>query len=224
MMSDMKRLPFVLLFLAVGCGPSGATNNSIAAAPPADLRAAGTWRAQDMVIGTQELLLARDGTFRYTESGGAADGHGSGRWTSDGHRVTLTSNPHAPLAFTPGPVMRNSEGLSVSVLDARTGETIQGIEVTIGLDDGSEAGGITISDGYHYSTESRPRWIRLRDVDHHVTSAQFPVNPAAGNAFVFRYNADEIPVIDFIGMSLELDGDRLVLHDGERIITFSRAP
>lgn len=231
----MFRIAIALLLTLPSCGAASssddasatATSNQTAPAArsPGDARAAGTWRASDGALMTSELVLAPDGSFRFTLVDGAINEHGRGRWSSDGRTVTLNSDPRpAPLAFTAGPVTRRDDvGLLVRVVNARSGATIEGVEATIGLANGEETGGTIFGEGWvSPPLDVPPRWISLRFPEHEIGPTRFPVDAAAGNVFEFRLNADEIGAVGFRDTPLQIAGDTLVLRDGERIITYSR--
>src|SRR5437764_10496062 len=80
-----------LLIAATGSGPATAQPGSIA----------GVYDGGQMEIAAA-LELKPDGRFNYGLSYGALDEHAAGRWTVNGDRVLLSSNPVVRVASPPG--------------------------------------------------------------------------------------------------------------------------
>lgn len=104
------------LLLACACGPAnGAAQDAAnaggnAAAPaqsasPGDIAAAGHYRMNVGHDSASELELLPNGRFQFFLAAGALSLIAEGRWTSDGHSVTLNTEPRpVPAAFAAGPV------------------------------------------------------------------------------------------------------------------------
>ncbi|MGF7147119.1 hypothetical protein FHS96_000728 [Sphingomonas zeicaulis] len=172
------------------------------------------------------LRINPDGTFDYALSAGALDERASGRWMRHGDMLRFTTEPHpvAPLFVALAPLQATGP-LSVSVTWP-DGQGIAGIDVTVGFDSGEPATGYTQEDGWTLpADESRmPRWIRLDEPVHGIVSPEFRIDPAAGNALVFKLEPNDLGMFDFRDAPVEIDGDELLVHRGEGRIRYLRRP
>jgi hypothetical protein len=186
-----------------------------AAAPPAEM--AGVYRLTGEPEVASELVLNPDGRFTYALSTGALDEWALGRWTAEGGRVRLTTEPKpVPPRFEPGGAGRTEASplrLKVAWPDGRG---IAGVDVRFGFDEGASTEGYTQEEGWSLAgTERRaPRWIELAVPMHGLVSARFPVDPAAGNDLAFTLVPNDLGIVDFDSMPLTVEPGRLVMERG----------
>lgn len=205
-----------LLLLGDACAAAGAGGNEAGASIGADRQAAGRYRLQDGPDVASGLELLPDGRFRYFLIAGALDARAEGRWSSDGRRVMLNTEPRpTPPAFAVGPVTRSAEAPLVVLVTGPNGRGIAGIDLRMGLADGRTLEGYTQDHGWHY-TESeppgRPQWVELSLAMFGLPPRRFPLDAAAGNQFAFTLIPNDIGVVDFRGQLLEMTGRSLAMR------------
>lgn len=177
---------------------------------------AGTYRLvgeQDVASG---LRLQSDGRFQYFLSAGALDEQARGRWRVSGRVLTLTTEPApVPPVFRPGPSARTEAPLSVKV-SSPSGSGIAGVDLRIGFDEGAPVEDYTQEDGWSLAAGEKriPRWIELKVPMHDIASPRFPIDLASGNALHFTLVPNDLGVIDFAGIRVEVAGKALIVHRG----------
>jgi hypothetical protein len=201
-------LPLLLLLLAA---PAGAEERG----PAGSYRLVGE---QDVASG---LMLRTDGRFQYFLSAGALDEHAQGRWSAAGGVVTLVTEPApVPPVFTQGASSRTAAArLSVKV-SSPGGGGIAGVDLRIGFDDGAPIEDYTQEGGWSLPADEKrtPRWIELKVPIHHVASPRFPIDLDSGNALAFTLAPNDLGILDFRGVKVELADGALVVHrDGVRM-------
>ncbi len=202
----MKSLLFLLPLLLLG---------GVAAAAERD--PAGTYRLvgeQDVASG---LRLQPGGRFQYFLSAGALDEQAEGRWKVAGRTVILTTEPKpVPPVFQAGPSAKTGAApLSVKV-SSPAGRGIAGVDLRIGFDEGAPVENYTQEDGWSLPAGEKraPRWIELKVPMHDLTSPRFPIDLAAGNALAFTLVPNDLGVLDFTGVKVELADKALIVHRG----------
>lgn len=188
-----------------------------AAGNPAERDPAGTYRLvgeQDVASG---LRLRPDGRFQYFLSAGALDERSEGRWRSDGGAVILTTEPKpVPPVFQTGASAR-VQGAPLRVkVSSPDGGGIAGVDLRIGFDEGEPVEDYTQEDGWTLPADEKriPRWIELEVPMHDIASPRFPIDLAAGNALAFTLVPNDLGVLDFTGVRVEVADKALIVHRG----------
>jgi hypothetical protein len=214
---SMLRLAFLAL-LALLLLPAAAGG---AAAPGP----AGTYRLVGQPDVASGLSLNRDGRFEYFLAGGALDERAEGRWSRTGKTITLVTQPKpVPPLFTRGPATRTAATLVVKVTSPG-GRGLAGVDLRIGFDSGEPVEDYTQEDGWSLPAEEKrtPRWIELAVPMHGIASPRFPIDLAAGNALAFTLVPNDLGVVDFAGVTVEIEGKALIVHRGGARLRYERA-
>lgn len=169
-----------------------------------------------------ELRLTDDGRFQYFLMAGALDEQAEGRWSQDGAKLRLATDPRpVPPSFSPGPSSRSTEAplsLKVSWPDGRG---IAGVDFRIGFDAGEPVTSYTQEDGWTLAAEERrvPRWIELAVPMHGLVSPRFPIDIASGNALTFILTPNDLGRIDFQDLPIDVDDENIVVHRfGQKLV------
>jgi hypothetical protein len=202
----MKALLYLLSLLLAAAAPAAA-----------EAKPAGTYRLvgeQDVASG---LRLEPSGRFQYFLSAGALDERAEGRWSRSGATLTFTTEPKpVPPEFRAGPPGR-VEGALLSVkVSSPAGGGIAGVDLRIGFDEGPPVEDYTQEDGWTLPADEKrtPRWIELEVPMHALTSSRFAIDPAAGNALAFTLVPNDLGVVDFAGVRVEVARKALIVHRG----------
>ncbi|MDB5721875.1 MAG: hypothetical protein JWP15_2493 [Alphaproteobacteria bacterium] len=198
----------------------------LAAAPAATEPPLGRYRLQGGPDTVGELDLQPGGHFEYGLSAGALDEGAQGDWTSDGRVVRLTTRPtpHPPV-FSAGAQNRDpAVALSLKIV-APDGYGIAGVDFRIGFTDGSVEQGYTQDYGWSLARGGarKPAWIEMAVPMHELVSPRFALDPAAGNAFTFVLTPNDLGLVDFEGVVLDLVPGKLVMHRGLGELVFVRS-
>jgi hypothetical protein len=194
----------------------------VAAAPAGEERGpAGTYRLvgeQDVASGFQ---LWKDGRFEYFLSGGALDEQARGRWRVAGGALILTTEPKpAPPVFRAEPSSKTKAArLTVKVTEPG-GAGIPGVDLRIGFDQGESINDYTQEGGWILPAEEKrvPRWIEFAVPMYGLSSSRFPIDLASGNALAFTLVPNDLGVVDFAEVKVEVSGNSLIVHrDGWRL-------
>jgi hypothetical protein len=204
-----------LLALLLPAPPAAAAERN----PAGDYRLVGE---QDVASGLQ---LGRDGRFRYFLAAGALDERAEGRWSSDRGVVTLVTEPapRPPQFERSAPTKTQGSALSVRVSSPR-GSGIAGVDLRVGFDEGEIVESYTQEDGWSLPAGEKriPRWIELAVPMHGLASPRFPIDPASGNALAFTLVPNDLGVIDFDGIRVEIAGKALIVHRGAARLRYER--
>jgi hypothetical protein len=212
---QMKRLLcMVPLLLLLGSGSAAAERGQ-----------AGAYRLvgeQDVASGLQ---LGRDGRFQYFLSAGSLDEQARGRWRSDGDVLALSTEPKpVPPLFQPAPSARTASAKLAVKVSSPGGAGIAGVDLRIGFDEGAPVEDYTQEDGWvlHADEERTPRWIELAVPMHGIASPRFPIDLATGNGLTFTLVPNDLGVVDFTGVKVEVDGKALIVHRGSARLRYER--
>jgi hypothetical protein len=192
----------------------------LAAAPASD--PVGAYRLTGVHDAAAELVLHADGRFDYAMAEGALDQESSGRWTREGNRVLLTTEPKpvAPV-FSPGAIgMAKDASLSLKVVWPN-GRGVALVDFRILFTDGSSAEGYTQEDGWSLEPgDARvAKSIQLAVPMHDLVSPIFPLDPAKGNAFTFLLTPNDLGRVDFEQVPLDIAPGRLIFHrEGQSLV------
>jgi len=202
----------VLLLAACGAAPANAAQNEAAApAGPGNLAAAGRYRDNAGPDEVGELELGRDGRFRFFFAAGSLDARAEGRWTSDGRKVILTTEPRpTPPAFTAGPVSRSSEHPLSILVNWPDGEGIATIDVRVGMADGRVLEGYTQYYGWQPGEGEEvgtPIWVELSELIQGVPLQRFALDMAAGNVFAFTLVPNDFGIAEFDETEAEITAE-----------------
>ena len=183
---------------------------------------AGLYRSQQMEIGAA-LELKADGRFRYQLDYGAVSEQATGRWTSDGKTVRLTTAPApkppafelirddaAPvgqLTVTVQPPGLGGYRLDAIATDAKTGEKGR---VTVDGDGSVDSGGRTIS------------VLEPLVPVYGTVAGRYPLDPRRGHRLVLRFRANDLGTAVFRDEPLSITPRGLVLNRYDQAIRFIR--
>ena len=188
-----------------------------AAADAAPRGPAGTYR----LVGEQDvastLRLGRDGRFQYFLAAGALDERAEGRWSLNGATVTLVTEPApVPPAFSQKPSGKTEAARLTVVVQWPDGRGIAGTDLRIGFDEGEPIADYSQEDGWSLPPDEKrmPRWIELSVPMHGIASPRFPIDLAAGNAVAFTLTPNDLGVVDFRGVKVEVVRKALIVHRG----------
>lgn len=195
-------------------------------ATAADARGpAGRYRFEGQPDEASEIRLRLDGRFDYFMAAGALDERAQGRWTQAGTALRLTTEPKP----VPGSIDLTSAAraagpaLTVKVVSPG-GEGIAGVDLRVGFVEGPPLEDYTQEDGWTLPGDEKraPRWIELAVPMYGLVSRRFPLDPAAANALTFTLTPNDLGVLDFATIPVELKGDRLLIHRGGDILSYRR--
>jgi len=196
------------------------------AAQAAERSPAGTYRLTGEPDVASRLRLGADGRFDYFLVAGALDERVRGRWRSAGRAVTLITEPKpVPPEFSRlAPASTDSAPLTVRV-SWPDGSGIALVDLRVGFDSGPPAAGYTQEEGWSLSPEEKriPRWIELAVPMHGLASPRFPIDLAEGNALAFRLAPNDLGVVDFDGMAVDVEENALIVHRGGARLRYQRA-
>ncbi|HEX8380269.1 MAG TPA: hypothetical protein VF619_06965 [Allosphingosinicella sp.] len=213
----MLRLAF-LIFLAFLLQPT-------AAAGAAERSPAGIYRLVGEQDVASELILKRGGRLEYFLAAGALDERAEGRWSATGETITLSTEPRpVPPLFERGASSR-TDGAALAVkVSSPAGSGIAGVDLRVGFDAGEPVEDYTQEDGWSLPVGDKrvPRWIELSVPMHGVSSPRFPIDLAAGNALAFTLVPNDLGVVDFTGVKVEIAGKALIVHRGAARLRYER--
>lgn len=186
---------------------------------------AGLYRLVGEPDEASEIRLKSDGRFDYFLAAGALDERARGRWTWDGRVLRLTTEPkpvQARFALTDA---RRDPGTTLAVKVVwPDGRGVAGVDLRVGFAEGPPVEDYTQEEGWALTREETrtPRWVELAVAMHGLASPRFPIDPARANALTFTLTPNDLGVVDFATVPVELKGDRLLLHRGGAVLAYRR--
>lgn len=186
---------------------------------------AGRYRLAGQPDEASEIRLRPDGRFDYALAAGSLDERAEGRWTSNGRTVRLRTEPKpVPGRFDLKTAERTAEAPLTLRVVWPDGRGIAAVDLRVGFPDGPPVEGYTQEDGWSLSPEEprRPRWVELAVPMHGLASPRFAVEPGAANALTFTLTPNDLGVVDFTGILIEVKSDRLLVHRGGGVLTYRR--
>jgi len=186
---------------------------------------AGRYRLAGQPDEASEIVLAADGRFRYFLAAGALDERAEGRWRAEGKTLRLTTLPApVPATFAPGPATRTAEAPLKVKVSWPDGRGIAGVDLRVGFDSGPPVEDYTQEDGWNLPSDEKrlPRWIELAVPMHGLASPRFPLRTDSANDITFVLTPNDLGVLDFSGIEVEFDRDRLLVHRGGGTLTYRR--
>ncbi|HST35106.1 MAG TPA: DUF4604 domain-containing protein [Allosphingosinicella sp.] len=222
----MRWLLAALLLLTAACSSASAGGNEANPSLGPDRAAAGRYRLHEGPDVASGLELLPDGRFRYFLAAGALDARAEGRWSSDGRRVMLDTEPRpTPPVFSAGPVTRSDEAPLVVFVKGPDGRGLSSIDVRLGFTDGRIVEGYTQDYGWHYTEATppgTPAWVELSLGMYGIAPRRFPLDAAAGNHFSFLLTPNDLGVVDFRAQLLDMTGRDLVMTRDGATSTYRR--
>lgn len=171
------------------------------------------------------LELRADGRFRYGLTYGALDEQAEGSWTVEGDQVLLTTEPAViPPRFLLAEQKPTASGaLAVGVVDPN-GRPLPNIDVAIAYDEGDPDILQSREEPVAVPLDAKrpPRSILLAVPVFDVASEPFPIDPAKGYGFTFRFEPNGLGTADFQRTPLAIDKGALVLPRFDRTLRFER--
>ncbi|MDF8333674.1 hypothetical protein [Novosphingobium cyanobacteriorum] len=194
-----------------------------AGTPPDEI--AGTYRLEGMPDAAGELQLRADGRFAYILAYGALDERAEGSWLRRDRQVDLTTQPK-PVA----PVFRlvsssaRTPGSPMVQVTWPNGRGIAGVDILVGFGAGEPIAGYTQEQGWGLPAEERrtPRWIELSEPVYHLESPRFPLDCSDPCAIRVVLVPNDLGVIDFTGIAVDLLPNELRMHRGASELRFVR--
>src|SRR5437764_7935468 len=177
-----------LVIAATSSGPATAQSGSLA----------GVYDGGQMEIAAA-LELTPDGRFNYAFSYGALDEQAAGRWTVNGDRVLLSSNPVVAPRLLPVPRGRGPEGMLQLSLDVPRGVSRQYFDAMITRGNGQTQKVQLSEEGLSlpFARTDPPSAVRLVLQIFRVTSEPVTLDPSSGYAVQFRCEPNDIGKADF---------------------------
>ena len=202
-----------LVIAATGSGPATAQSGSLA----------GVYDGGQMEIAAA-LELKPDGRFNYALSYGALDEQAAGRWTVNGDRVLLSSNPVvAPRLFLVSRG-REPEGMLQLGLDVPRGVSRQYFDAMITRGNGQTQKVQLSEEGLSlpFARTDPPSAVRLVLQIFRVASEPVKLDPSSGYAVQFRFEPNDIGKVDFRAEALRIVNGDLLLDRHGRTLRFRR--
>jgi hypothetical protein len=171
------------------------------------------------------LELTANGHFRYELSYGALDEEASGRWTTQGGQVFLTSDP--PVKAPRIVLVSQSKGAD-GVLDVKVdgpqGLDQQYFDALIVKSDGQTDQQQLSSDGlsWSFTSDKAPTSIRLVFPVYEVASDALKLDPSAGYALHYRFEPNDLGKADFRATPLKIVNGVLELARFGETLRFKR--
>lgn len=208
----------VVACAAIGMGQGGAS-----AAEPV-----GLYQLAGGPDAAAEIVLRTDGSFEYFLAAGSLDEHAKGLWKADGRALHLTTLPKPVAAvFAAGAISASRDApLILHVVDPN-GSGIAAVDLRVGFDGGEEAEGYTQDYGWSLSPEDTrvPRWVEFELPIYQLRSQRFSVDLSKGNELSFVLTPNDLGVIDFANVRIDIEPGQLTMHRGAGVLTFKkRAP
>ena len=204
----------LLVAAATGAGPATAQSGSLA----------GVYDGGQMEIAAA-IELKPDGRFNYGLSYGALDEQAAGRWTVNGDRVLLSSNPVvAPRLFLVSRG-REPEGMLQLGLDVPRGVSRQYFDAMVTGGYGQTHKVQLREEGLFmpFSRADPPTVVRLVLQIFRVASEPVKLDPSSGYAVQFRFEPNDIGKVDFRAEPLRIVNGDLVLDRHGRTLRFRRS-
>lgn len=191
-----------------------------------DRAAAGRYRLVGQMEAASGLELTADGRFRYFLAYGSLDQQAQGRWSSDGRRVALNTEPRpVPAEFSARPPSRSDEAALIVFVATPNGRGLNSVDVRIGLADGRVHEGYTQDYGWRLGPDERPsavQWIELSLQAYGVPPRRFAVDGSAGNQFNFTFTPNDFGTVDFRDRIFQIEGRNLVFREQGAALVYER--
>lgn len=172
-----------------------------------------------------ELVVRPDGSFAYFLAAGALDERAQGRWRREGDSIFITTEPKPePAAFSAGAAaLSRTAPLALRVVWP-DGRGVAGVDLRVGFAEGGALDDYTQEDGWSLPAEERrtPAWVELSVPMHGLASPRFPVNPASANDLTFVLTPNDLGIVDFSDLRLDLEAGRLLMRRGGGTLHYVR--
>jgi hypothetical protein len=174
-----------------------------------------------------QLVLRADGTFQYELESGALDEQAAGRWTRHGDVLALETMPRpVPPVFRLAPRSAPAPDAPTLRVTSPGGQGIGGVDFRIGFDTGGPVEDYTQESGWTMPPEEHriPRWIELTEPIYGIVSPRYPIEDAKGGTLNFVIVPNDIGVVDFSGVTVDVLPGGLLVHRGRMQMKFIREP
>jgi hypothetical protein len=174
-----------------------------------------------------ELLLRADGAFQYALEEGALDEHAEGRWTRRGDVLVLTTLPKpVPPTFRLAPRSAPAPNTPTLRVTSPDGHGISGVDFRIGFDVGGPIEDYTQETGWTLPADEHrvPRWIELVEPIYGIVSPRYPIAGANAGTLNFVIVPNDVGVVDFSGVTVDVLPGGLLVHRGQVEMKFIRDP
>ncbi len=193
---------------------------------PALAAVEGVYRLEGVHEAASGLELTADGRFRYGLSYGALDEVGEGRWTRDGNRILLTTEPEwTPPTFESVSAARSDEfTIRVQVTGPEGNRMSMPVDVILVYPDGRETEGYTQPYGYipNIPPDTKIKAVKIGLSVFGFVSEPFAVDLARANDLTFRLVPNSLGQPPFKDQPLVIEGDDLIMLRGDGRLTYSK--
>jgi len=172
-----------------------------------------------------ELLLRTDGRFEYALAYGALDERAQGHWVHHGEVLRLITEPKpVPPAFHQAPRGPPAPGSATLRVAWPDGRGMAGVNFRIGFDAGDPIVEYTQENGWRLPAgEHRtPRWIELAEPIYGIASPRYAIDAAASGTLNFVLEPNDMGVVDFSAMSVDVLAGELIIHRHNGTMRFVR--
>lgn len=210
-----RLMPVLMPILLIAGGVPALAGDSVA----------GRYRLDGDHDAAGELLLRADGRFEYALAYGALDEHAQGRWARRGEGVVLTTEPKpVPPLFRMAARSKPAAGAPTLRVSWPDGRGVAGVDFRIGFDTGDPVTDYTQDAGWTLPAEDHrvPRWIELVEPIYGIVSPRYPIDTTTRGTLNFVIVPNDIGVVDFSGMAVDVQPDRLIIHRGQGEMRFVR--
>lgn len=186
---------------------------------------AGLYRLAGVHDAAGELLLRADGRFAYALAYGALDEHAEGRWVRHDTVMALVTEPKpVPPVFRLAPRSTPAPDAPTLRVTWPDGRGVAGVDVRIGFDGGDPIVDYTQEDGWRLPADEHrtPRWIELAEPIYGIVSPRYPMDNAGAGTLNFMIVPNDIGVVDFSGMVVDVLPGELIVHRGRGEMRFVR--
>src|SRR6266478_6214037 len=183
----------------------------------------GTYDGRQMEMAAALELLA-DGRFRYGLAYGALDEEAAGKWTLNGDRVLLTSDPVRAPRFVLVSQGKGAPGMLRVDLDLPKGVSRQYFDALITKANGQAERKQLAEDGLllPFAAAEAPSAIRLLLQIFEVASGPVRLDANSGYSVRFRFEPNDVGKVSFQATPLKLVNGALLLDRHGRTIRFRR--
>ena len=173
-----------------------------------------------------ELVLRDDGRFDYFLMAGSLDEQSRGTWQVDGRTLQLLTVPKPKEAvFSSGAAQPTADGKLVIRVTDQAGRGIAAVHFVLGFNSGPPVEGYTQDYGWSLDQAEtrRPTWIEFSVPIYRLRSTRFVIDLSRGNDLSFILTPNDLGTIDFTGIKIDIEQDRLIMHRDGASMTFEIA-
>lgn len=171
-----------------------------------------------------QLVLHANGRFEYFLMAGALDERSRGIWAATDAGLVLTTDPKpVPPILTLTSAAKSPNSPLTLLVTWPDGSGIPGVDIRITFANGEALESYTQEDGWTLPAEELrvPRTVLL-GMPMYNLSADFPIDISHANALTFTLTPNDLGLVDFDKLRLEVAGEGLIMHRGDYRLTYER--